>query len=67
MPVVAVGVALLLIGLVVYVWAAQPLLVSVTSTLAFAILAPFVTIYFIPHADMKKDIIACLGQKRGAW
>jgi membrane protein implicated in regulation of membrane protease activity len=67
MPVVAVGVALLLIGLVVYVWAAQPLLVSVTSTLTFAILAPFVAIYFIPHADRKKDIIECLGRKRGAW
>jgi len=67
MGVVAAGVSLYLAGLIIYVWAAQPLLVSIVSTVAFVVLLFLTGLCFIPHAAKKKLIIQTLGRKRGAW
>jgi hypothetical protein len=66
-PLVACGVSMFLIGLVIYVWAMQPLLVSIISTIPFVVLSPLVAACFYPHFGRKHDILEVLARKRGAW
>ncbi|KAF8799086.1 hypothetical protein BYT27DRAFT_7264114 [Phlegmacium glaucopus] len=66
-PIVACGVGMFLIGLVIYVWTRQPILVSIISTIPFVVLSPLVMACFYPHSGRKFDIIELLGRKRGAW
>jgi membrane protein implicated in regulation of membrane protease activity len=66
-PIVACGVSMFLIGLVIYVWAMQPLLVSIISTIPFVVLSPLVAACFYPHSGRKHDILELLARKRGAW
>ena len=65
--IVMLGIGCLVAGLVIYVWAKQPLLVSIISTTTFAILTFLCSSCFIPHSDRRKDIIECIGRKRGTW
>ena len=67
LPVVACGVSMFLIGLAIYIWANQPLLVSIISTIPFVILFPLVGVCFYPHSGRKNDILELLARKRGAW
>jgi len=66
-PIVACGVSMFLIGLLIYVWAMQPLLVSIISTVPFVVLSPLVAACFYPHSGRKDDILVLLARKRGAW
>jgi len=65
--VLAVGVSMFFVGLVVYIWAEQPLLVSIIGTIPVALLAPLVCCLFISHADRKQNIIEMLARKKGDW
>jgi hypothetical protein len=65
--IVAFGVSMFLIGLVIYVWEKQPLLVSIISTIPVAILAPLVAVLFYPHSARKANIMKFLADSRGAW
>jgi Family of unknown function (DUF6535) len=67
LPIVACGVILFLIGLVIRIWEKQPLVVSVISTIPFAVLAPLVAVVFYPHSTRKNNIIQILKHKRGEW
>ena len=67
LPVVACGVSMFLIGLVIYVWTSQPLLVSIISTIPFVTLFPLVAVCFYPHSERKNNILELLARKRGAW
>lgn len=67
LPIVACGVILFLIGLIIRVWAKQPLVVSIISTIPFAVLAPLVAVVFYPHSTRKNNIIQILKHKRGEW
>lgn len=67
MGVVAMGTAMFLIGLLIFVWAQQPLLVSIISTVPCVVMVPLMGSFFIPHANGKKNIIEILARKRGAW
>ena len=64
-PIVACGVSMSLIGLVIYVWAMQQLLVSIISTIPFVVLSPLVAACFYPHSGRKHDILVLLVRKRG--
>jgi hypothetical protein len=66
-PVVGGGVILFLVGLVIYVWETQPLLVFIISIIPLGILTPLVVVCFYPHDAMKTSIIWILKDKRGAW
>jgi hypothetical protein len=65
LPVVACGVSMFLIGLVIYVWANQPLLVSIISTIPFVILFPLVAVCFYPHSGSKNNILEMLASLPG--
>ncbi|KAF8799078.1 hypothetical protein BYT27DRAFT_7227976 [Phlegmacium glaucopus] len=67
LPIVTCGVGMFLIGLVIYVWARQPILVSIISTIPFVILSPLVVACFYPHSGRKIDIVKLLARKRGPW
>ena len=67
LPVVACGVSMFLIGLVIYVWASQPLLVSIISTIPFVALIPLIVVCRYPHSGRKNNILELLARKRGAW
>ena len=67
LPVVACGVSMFLIGLVIYVWTSQPLLVSIISTIPFVILLPIVVVCLYPHSGRKNDILELLARKWVAW
>ena len=68
LPVVACGVSMFLLGLAIYIWANQPLLVSIISTIPFVVLFPLVGVCFYPqHSERKIDILELLARKRGAW
>ena len=67
LPVVACGVGMFLIGLAIYIWANQPLLVSIISTIPFVILFPLAGVCFYSHSGRKNDILELLVRKRGAW
>jgi len=65
--IVGCGVILFFIGLVICVWEKQPLVVSVISTIPFAVLVPFVGVLFHPHSTRKQNIIQILKGKKGDW
>jgi len=65
--VLAVGVMMFCVGLLIFVWAKQPLLVSIIATIPFAVLTPLVGCLFIPHVDKRRNIIELLAQKKGHW
>ena len=67
LPVVACGVSVFLIGLVIYVWASQPPLVSIISTIPFVILFLLVVVCLYPHSGRKSNILELLARKRGTW
>ena len=67
LPIVACGVSVFLIGLAIYIWTNQPLLVSIISTIPFVILFPLVAVCFYPHSGRKIDILELLARKRGTW
>ena len=62
--IVGSGVVLFLIGLVIYVWEKQPLVVSIIFTLPFAVLVPLVAVVFIPHSTRRENIIQILKGKK---
>jgi uncharacterized protein DUF6535 len=70
--VVGGGVGLFLIGLVIYVWTRQPLLVAIISTIPLAVLFPLVVITLFPLVAMcifpqsgrKKAILELLARIR---
>jgi hypothetical protein len=66
LPIIASGVSLFLIGLLIYVWSSQPLLVAIISTIPSA-MAIFVAACFLPHSGKKENIVRILAKKRGAW
>lgn len=65
--VVAFGVTMFIIGLVIFVWEKQPLLVSIISTTPVAILTPLLAVLFYPHSRRKENIMKILAENRGAW
>ena len=65
--VLAVGVVMFFIGLMVFIWAEQPLLVSIIGTIPVALLAPLVGCLFIPHANGRQNIIEILARQKGNW
>jgi len=65
--VVAAGVALFFIGLMIFIWAQQPLLVSIIATIPFFFLSLLVCSLFVPHHHGKKNIIEILARKKGSW
>ena len=67
LPIVKCGVIFFLIGLVIYVWEKQPLVVSIISTIPFVVLAPLVAVVFYPHSARKENIIQILKGKKGEW
>ena len=68
LPVVACGVGMFLIGLAIYIWTNQPLLVSIISTIPFVILFPLAAVCFYPQPSERKiDILELLARKRGEW
>jgi len=66
---VAVGVILFIVGLMVYIWSQQPLLVSIIATLPCAILTPLIACLFIPHqaAGGRRNVIELLARQKGNW
>lgn len=65
--VLAAGVLMFFFGLMVFIWAEQPLLVSIIGTIPVALLAPLVGCFFIPHEKRREDIIDMLARKKGSW
>ena len=65
--IVGSGVVLFLIGLVIFVWEKQPLVVSIIFTIPFAVLVPLTAVVFIPHYSRKENIIQILKGKKGNW
>jgi len=61
---------LFLIGLVIFVWASQPLLVSIISTIPFAGLVPLVVVSLFPlvfsnpHSRRKNTVSELLEEMR---
>ena len=65
--VLAAGVLMFFFGLMVFIWAEQPLLVSIIGTIPVALLAPLVGCFFIPHEERREGIIDMLARKKGSW
>jgi len=65
--VLSVGVVMFFVGLLIFVWAKQPLLVSIIATIPFAVLTPLTGCLFIPHERGRANIIELLAQKKGHW
>jgi Family of unknown function (DUF6535) len=66
--IVSTGVTMFLIGLIIYVWEKQPLLVCIMSTIPVVVLAPLVAgVFFYPHSIRKTHILQILAEGRGAW
>ena len=66
-PIVVSGVAMFFLGLLLYVWDKQPLIVSIISTVPCIILVPLVAACFYPYPPKKADIVKILSEKRGRW
>ena len=65
--VVGAGVSLFFLGLMIFIWAQQPLLVSIIATIPFPLLALIVGCLFIPHEGGRQHIIEILARKKGNW
>jgi len=65
--VLAAGVTSFVIGLMIFIWSQQPLLVSIIGTIPCALLAPLVGCLFIPHVEGRRNIIEILARKKGNW
>ena len=65
--IVGSGVVFFLIGLVIYVWKKQPVVVSIIFTIPFAVLVPLVAVVFIPHTTRKERIVNILKGRKGEW
>ena len=65
--IVGCGVIFFLVGLVIYVWDKQPLVVSIIFTIPFAVLVPLVSVVFYPHSNRKENIVQILRGNIGQW
>lgn len=65
--IVYVGGACFLVGLLIFVWAKQPLLVSIISTLPCVVIGPLLGSLFVPHRSGRRNIIETLARKQGDW
>lgn len=65
--IIAAGVVMFFVGLTIFIWNGQPLVVSVIATIPIAVLVPLISIVFIPHVDGRMSIIKMLAQKKGNW
>ena len=66
-PIIVAGWAMFFLGLLLYVWDQQPLIVSIISTVPCIILVPLVAACFYPYPPPKADIVKILSEKRGRW
>lgn len=65
--IVCVGGALFLIGLLIFVWVKQPLLVSIISTVPCVVIGPLLAAIFVPHTSGRRNIIETLARRQGNW
>jgi len=65
--IISVGVTLFLLGLLIYIWTKQPLLVSILATIPVAVLTPFLATTLLFPSGRKDNVIYILAAKRGAW
>ena len=65
--VIAVGMTLFIVGLLIYIWTKQPLLVSIFATTPVAVLTPLLATTFLFPSGRKENVIYILAAKRGAW
>jgi len=65
--IISVGVTLFLLGLLIYIWTKQPLLVSILATIPVAVLTPFLATTLLFPSGGKGNVIRILAAKRGAW
>lgn len=65
--IVCVGAGFFLVGLLIFVWAKQPLLVSIVSTVPCVVIGPLLAAIFVPHISGRRNIIEMLARKQGDW
>jgi len=65
--VLVAGVTSFFVGLMIFIWTQQPLLVSIIGTIPCVLLTPLVGCLFIPHVDGRRNIIEILARKKGNW
>jgi hypothetical protein len=65
--IIAAGVTLFLLGLLLYIWTKQPLLVSILATIPVAVLTPLLAMTLLFPSGRKENVINILAARRGAW
>jgi hypothetical protein len=66
--VIGAGVTMFVLGLMIYIWTQQPLVVGIIGSVPVAVLTPLVGAYFLPVGhEWRRGIIKRLGKKRGSW
>jgi len=65
--IISMGMTLFLLGLLIYIWMKQPLLISILATIPVAVLTPFLAMTLLFPSGRKESVICILAAKRGAW
>jgi hypothetical protein len=63
--VVEYGVVFFLIGLIIFIWEKQSLLIVVIATIPFVFLLPLILFLLIPHSSRRENIVQILKGKLG--